>query len=112
MGPEGDVVLHHVAGLRVVPARARYSRLAGAQGSLYPAVRLCLPDVQPGWRQHLDIGPALIRRNALARVTGARSDAVFLAPHPDPAVKLEQELRVVVGCYEPRRGHGCLPATP
>ena len=62
LGPEGDLVVHHLAGLRGVPACQGHGRLARAAGRVHPAVRVRVPDVQPGRRQPLDHRPALLRR--------------------------------------------------
>ncbi len=46
LGPEGDLVVHHLGRLRHVPACAGNGGLARAPGGLDPADRLRLPDVQ------------------------------------------------------------------
>ncbi len=67
LGPEGDVVLHHLDRLRLLPARPRHGRLEGPQGRLPGPDRLRLLAVQLLRRQHLRLRQALVRRRRPGR---------------------------------------------
>jgi hypothetical protein len=62
LGPQGDLVLHHLGRLRLLPARPRHRRLEGPQGRLPGPGRLRLLAVQLLRRQHLRHRQALVRR--------------------------------------------------
>jgi hypothetical protein len=69
LGPEGDVVVHHLGGVRHVPACQGHGRLARPPGCLDPPAWLRLPDVQRDRRQPVDHWPALLRRDELSAWT-------------------------------------------
>ncbi|CAK7281907.1 Cytochrome c-type biogenesis protein CcsA/ResC [Streptomyces misionensis JCM 4497] len=61
LGPQGDVVVHHLGRLRLLPARAGHGRLEGPQGRLPGDDRLRLLAVQLLRREHLRHRQALLR---------------------------------------------------
>ena len=83
LGPHRDLGLHHLGGVRGLPARARHRGLAGTQVRLHPADRLRVPAVQHHRDQPPRQGPALLRRPQLTRAGPAtRLRPARRAPRP------------------------------
>ncbi|GAA3298455.1 hypothetical protein GCM10020295_34000 [Streptomyces cinereospinus] len=62
LGPQGDLVVHHLGRLRRLPARPCHGRLEGPQGRLPGADRVRMLAVQLLRREHLRLRQALLRR--------------------------------------------------
>jgi cytochrome c assembly protein len=66
LGPHRNLGLHHLGGVRMLPARPGHRRVARPPGRLHPAGWVRLPAVQPAGGQHLRHRPALVCRAELS----------------------------------------------
>ena len=72
LGPGGDLGVHHLGAVRLLPARPRHRGLARPPRALHPAARLREPDVQHAGRPGLHHRHALLRRRRLTPGCGMR----------------------------------------
>ena len=119
LGSHRDLGLHHLGGVRGLPARPRDRGLARPQVRLHPADRVRVPALQHHRGQHPHQGTALVRRAQLirrlsgapgARAAGQAGLAGILAP--DEPLQRANELRIVfrpgsvaAGCVLVRPDH-------